>query len=65
MFKNVLNDAYFKRTVCKIGGINVQSSILNAETLYVKLFIKDLKYEPREIDIACLEHLILFSMLSH
>ena len=57
------DDAYFKRKKC--GEINAQSSILNAETLDVKPLKKAKRCEPKEIYIACLERLVLFSMLSH
>jgi hypothetical protein len=45
--------------------VNAQSSILNVETLDVKPLKKAQRCEPKEIYIACLERLVLFSMLSH
>ena len=45
--------------------VNAQNSILNIETLDVKPFKKAQRCEPKEIYIACLECLVLFSMLSH
>jgi hypothetical protein len=44
---------------------NAQSFILNAKTLDVKPPKKAQRCEPKEIDIACLEHLVLFCILFH
>ncbi len=45
--------------------VNAQFSILNAETLDVKPLKKAQRCELKEIYIAYLERLVLFSMLSH
>ena len=42
---------------------NAQSSIINTETLNVKTPKRDQRCQPKKIYIACLERLVLFSML--
>ena len=60
-----MDDAYFKRKMCKIGGLMFNPLSQNVEILDVKPLEKTQRFEPTKIDIACLEYFVLFSMLFH
>ena len=59
------DDVYFKRKNVQDWDANVQSSISNAETLDIKPLKRLKEVNLKKINIASLEYLVSFSMLSH